>query len=1298
MARTLEMIFDAKLRNASDVEKFEATIDNVAKNTNVSTGNLRAFNQVLTETAQRTGSYSTALSELAQKSSIFQQFAKDIRSYVTEQDKAAEATQRWGRMMETAYQQNAARDKKAADDFVKAREKEQKAAQDAADKIIAAQTRVQNALGRVGVRLGGTALGSAAGLPGLGRVSGTVLSNLGLSGGTMAAIGGAAAGIFAGVEFAKSLDNLAKWAQEQKNAAAETGVTVSEMQELSRMSERTGVSLTGAAKSVQDLSKEMVAGGGRAREIQSALSELSLKSSVAFEEPYQALTDIQKGLAGIKDPVERDRVAIELLGESAGRAAAATAGMAKSGNIISDASMQTLVHARETMEQIGEHWDVLKSKFATPLNAVLNVIEKTADSVQNGTWWNNPSGGKSIQVGKTAAGWTFWNSPTNGSPIDLGNMGVRGPGLPNNPVGPFQFDLARSGADDKDARNRDWQALSASAGTPEDKYRGIDSQIETDEKNLHDRWQDGQIPYAQMAAERAQIEARKAAAASARKSAEEYRTQVESFQREVIAPVDASDTVRQLGELPKRYDLLGGYGPYQDWMRQLGAHAPGAMQQIGGDMLNRQFPGLATGDYSKLYSPMGKDNEDFQHRLEQQDRDARASQEELRRQSQIRIEAIATRQRDTTEDNEAALRLQTAQMSGQRTMFARQNQLSSTGVAQLSLDDQMKLIVASYIAKSGPITAGMGALAQVSAVDEKQQGEIDRATANDRAQLQKLQNDALTQSVEAVDKFNESIEEASQKLRTEFGGFAEGLFSAGLKGHAGTYARNFMIGQGTKAVGNLAQYAYQPGMLSIPGQGTPEDPTFIGRMLQGTMFAQDPKAQGSIATTDNTSATIDNTKATLALCSALGVDPNSVGVSGASSIATPSISSFGGAASGGILEQVQGIAKGLGISLPGISLAGANSRKASTSLSASNPSIAAILKLFGLGSDQSSAVAAYLTDSGTVGGSNSDFPDAFSFGSDSSDNSAFSPANPFTSLSTSDYNNMGANSQASNAFTDSVSDSIGQAFSTGTVTDSVGSAFAKAVAGETTSTTGGLTSAQSRTVSAALSGGAKGAGGNQTALGMGFQAAGGAFGMYQGITEMTHGGAQNISGGLGSSLMGASSILAMIPGAQVAAPFVAAAGAVASLVSAFMGDPRANRAKQLTEQEIANTYTAPNPLNVTTNANGMMTTTDYRGKVESLDVMPTVSKVNAILGFNPYNTSQLISSSQWQLSPSGMVPPSSKTTPASAPVQVNQSFSAFDAKSILDRSDDIASALSVALNGTHRVASDIQRVTGTAAR
>ena len=533
MPRTLEMIFDAKVRSAADVGKLEATIENVAKSTNTSAGMLRIFNSVLNETAQRTGSYTAAVRELANQSSVIQGFAKSVKGALDEQSKSADAAAKAAG--------------KAASDFEAAKKREAAAAKKAADEIIAQHERVQSALARAGARLGGQALGSAAGVQGFGYVGASVLGSLGLSGAAMGAIGGAAAGIFAGVEFARSLDQLAKWAQTQRNAAAETGITISEMQELSRVSERTGVNLTGAAKSVQDLSKEMVAGGGRAREIQSALSELGLKSSVAFEEPYRGLTDIQKGLSAIKDPVERDRVAIELLGEAAGRAAVATAGIGKSGNIIDPGTVATLNQAREQMELIGEKWDLLKSKFANPLLATLKVVTAVEDSIQHGGWWNSDP--RMAMFGASAGKWP--------APAPRG-------------VGSYPFDL---GAEDSAARNSHALAWMTAHGTAEDRYRSTDEGIETDQKRIRDQYQGGSLSSSQFDSQMAAIEARKAAAASARKSAEEYRSQVERFQtfstEQGAAPTDAAEIARQLKEFPRSYSRLGAYGPYQNYLGQL---------------------------------------------------------------------------------------------------------------------------------------------------------------------------------------------------------------------------------------------------------------------------------------------------------------------------------------------------------------------------------------------------------------------------------------------------------------------------------------------------------------------------------------------------------------------------------------------------------------------------------------------------------------------------------------------------------------------------------------------------------
>ena len=190
MARTLELVFDAKVRNAADVAKLEATIANVAKTTNMSAVNLQQFISVLNVAVRYTGSYSEALKNMSASGELFSVASRQVLGALNEQNKAVDGSAKAAA--------------KAAADFEKAKKREAAAAKKYADQVIAQHERVQSTFGRIGARLGGTALGTAAGLPGLGRVTGTALGALGLSSGAMLGIGGAAAGIFAGVEFAEA--------------------------------------------------------------------------------------------------------------------------------------------------------------------------------------------------------------------------------------------------------------------------------------------------------------------------------------------------------------------------------------------------------------------------------------------------------------------------------------------------------------------------------------------------------------------------------------------------------------------------------------------------------------------------------------------------------------------------------------------------------------------------------------------------------------------------------------------------------------------------------------------------------------------------------------------------------------------------------------------------------------------------------------------------------------------------------------------------------------------------------------
>jgi hypothetical protein len=206
---------------------------------------------------------------------------------------------------------------------------------------------------------------------------------------------------------------------------------------------------------------------------------------------------------------------------------------------------------------------------------------------------------------------------------------------------------------------------------------------------------------------------------------------------------------------------------------------------------------------------------------------------------------------------------------------------------------------------------------------------------------------------------------------------------------------------------------------------------------------------------------------------------------------------------------------------------------------------------------------------------------------------------------------MGAKSSSSSSFS-------------GQVSDAVGSAFDSALSGESTPTTGGLTASVSHAVSSALSTAAKASGrvpGNPIGVltsgtasagrmfSAGLQTAGGAFGAYQGIAKATKGEAQNVTGGIGTALMSAAAFTG-------SGTICRGGWRGHDLGVSLHGYSHANRQKQVTEDEIAQTYVAPTPINVTTAANGMMTTTDYWGKVETLDALPSVSQVNQLLGFD----------------------------------------------------------------------------------
>jgi DNA polymerase-3 subunit epsilon len=117
-------------------------------------------------------------------------------------------------------------------------------------------------------------------------------------------------------------------------------------------------------------------------------------------------------------------------------------------------------------------------------------------------------------------------------------------------------------------------------------------------------------------------------------------------------------------------------------------------------------------------------------------------------------------------------------------------------------------------------------------------------------------------------------------------------------------------------------------------------------------------------------------------------------------------------------------------------------------------------------------------------------------------------------------------------------------------------------------------------VSSGILGNKGGGMGKVAGIGM---AAGGA---YQAITGFKKGGVGGISSGIGGVLSSAAGITAMIPGAQIAAPFLMAGSMIADFIGSMFGNSREQRAIDIQKYSDQSKYIAPVQINREMSASG----------------------------------------------------------------------------------------------------------------
>jgi hypothetical protein len=588
-----------------------------------------------------------------------------------------------------------------------------------------------------------------------------------------------------------------------------------------------------------------------------------------------------------------------------------------------------------------------------------------------------------------------------------------------------------------------------------------------------------------------------------------------------------------LKEFPRQYHLLQNYGPYQSYMGQLQSQGTSGFLDYAANMFIGKGPLFE-------HKPERGELSDVQDWLKDRERAEEVAKRQLeadKKASNERVSDIEGVRSGETESNEAALRLHTAIMSGRRSSLAAQLDLSPAGQAQLTLQDQLKLIGEGFAGKAAPLSESILSLQkeETKAPDQEQKDKIQAQIESHQVDLEKLQSDRLTQSVEALNRFNEAVREASDKIKEQFSSFASGLVSAAREGHAGTYTRNFMLGQFDKMVGNAASGVYQAGMLQFPGVAS--NP-MLEHLFQGTMFGKDPMAHSSDAlasmTDLNTKATADNTTALAGLIEALGYDPSSLGLSSASSIPLLSpLSSMGGAV-GGLTTATGLILKGAGVSVPGIN----------TSVAAGPPTLTNAVLASSGGGEQIGTIDQTIGTEGP-GGTN------------------FGWSTPYASL---------------------LSGGGGGPQQIGTLDTSIATSDSGNPVGNNSATQAPPTSALT------------------TNIGMGVAAAGAGYGLYNAVTDFMKGGAQNDTAGIGKLAGVASTSLSLAGIAGPAAPILAGVGLAAGIVSALMGDPRANRQAHINSELFNNQYIAPMAYTRTMDISGNYASVDFRGNVRGSDL------------------------------------------------------------------------------------------------
>lgn len=737
-------------------------------------------------------------------------------------------------------------------------------------------------------RIGGRIFGNISGVPGGGFIGSSVVQGLGLSGSVAAGVGIAGAGVLGAYELLKNANDTAKYAQEQQNLAKSLGTSSQLTQLLGRVSEISGTQITGFTSILRSLSKELTTGGTESRKVQQALSELGLSTGLVFERPEQQINSIIAALKGVGNESERERLAFNLLGESGkdilplvdtfkGIADA----VKQSGVIIDADGIAKMARYRVEVEQLGLAWDVMKQKLA----------EKTIGTVEFLTAGNLPKfldnllgiKGAEGAIGGAAIGGSIFGPLGAVGGAVIGGVGTATIGakysLPGSP--PVLYPNIPSAQGIEGARRLSIaQSHDTSGRSSSDNLQAEIADLKTRAGEAREGYVTGRDPNG-LATEdslNAQIKAKEAQ----KKSSEEYANQQKRLAEEMRSQsfsIERASSMR--ANLPKEFNLLTGTAQYQRFNAALsGPAALYDMTQVGKEEekdpgqrilsgLKEQYEKRNVGQTGPIpgweqYLPTTRDR-----------REGRFSRLGVEGQTREDVSSI----QGTLSSVEAQRALDEAVRSGSTSTY--RSTLTPLGREQFELSESRRRQSGDYGIR-GDAAAQESATylrgSQALPLGDSKRLEFQTQAEAKQAEVQRILIEQTTKQVEAINKFNDSIDKAAETVRDEWSSGITSIIMGAEKGHgkgASRAAQSFLEGIESTMIKNTVGHVIQGAV----GSSNPLGKILPDWMTKGTVFSNVGDKQ-SIKLDDNTIKTQQNTDATNRLTSAMMGGGHSTGVGG----------------------------------------------------------------------------------------------------------------------------------------------------------------------------------------------------------------------------------------------------------------------------------------------------------------------------------------------------------------------------------------------------------------------------------